>query len=121
MDDGDKVPELLGALGVVGDAIELADGALHDNPTKEQERALNRALLRLNAELGVLNAELDAALAEDTTVQGPTEAQLAKIAELTDEVENAKNANATISARIALISKVLTVASAILPTKVKPA
>jgi hypothetical protein len=120
-EDGDKVPELLEAIGVVNDAIALAEGALLDNPTKEEERSLNRTLLRLNAELAVLQAELDAALAESTLVQGPTEAQLAQIGALSEEVENAINASATVSARIKIATKVLAVAASVVPSKAGPA
>jgi hypothetical protein len=116
-DDGNRVPELLDAIFVVSEAIAMADNALKaGNPTVEQERALNRLLLRLNAEFAVLDAELTAALDEDTSVKGPTEAQLAQIGALSDEVELLKNRAATVSARIALATKVLEVASKVLPS-----
>jgi hypothetical protein len=117
VDDGDKVPELVHAIVVVDDAIALAEGAQADNPTPEEDRTLTRLILRLNAERSVLDAELEAALAGQTSVQGPTEAQLAEIGELSDEVERMKNASATVSARIALATKVLEVASSVLPSR----
>ena len=117
----DKVPELLDAIAVVDGAIALAEGALHDNPSLAEERALNRTLLRLNAQRAALEAELDAALAGSTLVQGPSDAQLAQIAALSEEVELATNAAATVSARIALTTKVLTLASSVLAPKPKPA
>ena len=116
VDDGDRVPELVHAIVVVDDAIALAEGAQADDPTDEEDRALNRLLLRLGAERAVLDAELTAALESDTSVQGPTEAQIAEIGALSDEVEVLKNASATVSARIALATKVLEVASAVLPS-----
>lgn len=115
--DGDKIPELIHAIGVVSDTLGIVQGTLDaGNPTPEQERALRRLQLRLEVELAVLEAEFDRALNGGTQVQGPTEAQLAEIGELTDEVELLANQSATVSARIALATKVLEVASSILPS-----
>lgn len=109
----DKVPALLHAIELVDSAIALAEGALNDNPSPEEERALNQTLLRLNAERAVLEAELDAALNEDTAVQGPNAAQLAQIESLSKQVEQATSAGAAADAKIALAGKVLNVAAAI--------
>jgi hypothetical protein len=103
----DKVSELLLAIELVDDAIALVEIALLNNPSTEDERALRRNLLRLEAERSVLEAELDAALDADTAVQGPGAAQQAEIERLSNAVESATNAAVAASLAIALTAKVL--------------
>jgi hypothetical protein len=109
----DKVPGLLDSITLVDNATTLAEAALLNNPSVEDDRALRRLLLRLKAERAVLDAELDAALAEESSVQGPSTAQLAQIEVLTAQVEQATNAGAAVNASIALVGKVLDLATAI--------
>lgn len=103
----DQVVELLLAIALVDDAIALAESALLRNPSTEEERALRRNLLRLQAERAVLEAELNAALDQSTGVQAPGAAQLAEIVALSDEVEAATNAALAASAAVALTARVL--------------
>ena len=105
--DTDSVPGLLDSITLVDAAISLAESALLDNPSKEDERSLNRSILRLQAERASLDAQLDAALASETAVLGPSPAQLAVIESLTAQVEKAAAATATVSAGIALSGKVI--------------
>jgi hypothetical protein len=104
------IPGLLNAILLVDEAIALAEKGLLRNPTTEEGRSLNRALLRLKTEREVLDAELDAALEARTVVQGPTASQIAEIGALTDQVERAANDNASVSAGLALVGKVLDLA-----------
>lgn len=108
----DKIPELLHAIELVNDAIALTEKALVDNPSIDEERELNIKLARLKARLAVLDAELDAALAGDSSVQAPTQAQLAQMESLSANVEQA--ANQSVAGRIAVIAKVLDLASAVI-------
>jgi hypothetical protein len=109
----DHVVELLLAIALVDDAIALAEAALLNNPSTEEERALRRNLLRLRAERAVLEAELGAALDADTEVQAPSRAQLAQIAALSDEVEAATNAAVAASLAVALTARVLDLSVAV--------
>jgi hypothetical protein len=103
----DKVPGLLDAIALVDDAITMAENALLDGPSKEEERKLNRRILRLKTERSVLDAELDAALDEETGVLGPSQSQIQEIAKLSMQVEQAKAASASVQDRIALTGKVV--------------
>jgi len=110
----DPVPGLLSSMALVDAAIALAKKALLDNPSVAQERDLNRLVLRLEAERAILEADLDAALAESTKVKGPTAAQLEQIERLSNEVESATNSAMAVSARIGIAQKALDLVSSIL-------
>jgi hypothetical protein len=109
----DSVPEILHAIDLVDKAITAAQIGLNHNPSVEDERALNRILLRLNAERAVLEAELDSAMAADPGVQAPDAGQLAAIESLSSQVELATNAAIVVSDIVGLSSKVLDLASSI--------
>ena len=97
--------KLLAALSLVYDGIALLGKALLQNPTAEQKRRINRRILRLEAERAEISAKLDALEADDTTIKGPTAAQVRKIAELSGEVESMTTANLTLSGARALTGK----------------
>ncbi|SRR5882762_10038594 len=108
----DKVPALLDAIELVNQAIALANIAKTNVPSDDQTRALERNLLRLNTELAVLNAELDAALNDATGIQGPSASQVAQIESLLNQVEQATNQNAAADNVVSLTGKVLDLATA---------
>ena len=101
------VPELLHAIELVNDAITMVEIALTRNPSADDERALRQELVRLEAELAVLEAELDAALDDNNTAQGPSESQLAQMVAMVEEVERLAQRRATASEAIALASRAL--------------
>lgn len=105
-DNTDPIPNLLDSLDLVDEAIGLVQVALNHNPGADDARTLNQQALRLEAERGVLQAEIDAA-ADASPAQGPTPAQHAAIVALTVQVEAAANANAATSQAIALASQAL--------------
>jgi ATP-dependent Clp protease ATP-binding subunit ClpA len=101
------VSEILHAIELVDDALAMVDMALNSNPNPDQERALRRQRLRLEAERAVLEAELDAALDSSSSAQGPNAAQLAEIVALVEAVETATNQQAAISNVLSLGSQAL--------------
>ena len=111
---GDPVAELLITLDLVSAAIALVNKALASNPSTEERRSLNRAKLRLETERTLLRAQLDAALGEDPTVEGPSDSQMLEIARLTDAVEEATTSALTVSASIALAGRVLDISTDVL-------
>lgn len=113
----DNVPEILQAIDLVDKGITAAQIGLNHNPEVEDERSLNRILLRLNAERAVLEAELDSAMAADPGVQAPDANQIAAIDSLSTQVEMATNAAVAASDIIELTSKVLDLASSIVGNK----
>jgi hypothetical protein len=109
----DEVPGLLNAIEMINGAIALAETAKTNVPSEDQTRKLEANLLRLNAELAVFNAELDAALKDGTSVQGPSAAQVAQIDNLLNRVEQASNQQATVDGAISLTGQVLDLATAV--------
>lgn len=97
-----SVSEILHAIELVDDTLAMIDMALNNNPNVEEERALRRLTLRLEAERAVLEAELDAALDGNAVAQGPTPEQLAAIVSLVEKVEAATNQRAATSAVLTL-------------------
>lgn len=103
------------ALALVYDAIALANKGLLANPSKEQERKLNKTLLRLEAERTDLMGTLIAlAKKQPVGVPPPTQAQVDEIANLTGEVEGLTRANITAAGALAVASGVLDLATAIM-------
>lgn len=102
-----SVSEILHAIELVDDALAMVDMALNNNPSVDEERALRRRTLRLEAERAVLEAELDAALDGNAVAQGPSPAQLAQIVSLVEKVEAATNTRAAASGVLSLASKSL--------------
>lgn len=102
----DEIPGLLDSLELVDNAIALVRVALNQNPGMDDTRALNQQVLRLQAERGVLEAEINAAVGGQA-VQGPSSAQHAAIAALSTQVESAVSANAAAGQAINLASRVL--------------
>ena len=109
----DSYQGLSDALALVFDGISLAGKALLRNPSKEQKRKINRRIARLEAERAEIAAKMDAIEDGMTSVKGPSATQVARIADLSAEVESAVRSNLTVSASLALTSKVLTLATKI--------
>jgi hypothetical protein len=109
----DKVPGILSAIELVDHAIALVQIAQLNAPSDDQTRSLQRNLLRLNTELAVLKAELDAALNDGANIQGPNAAQIAQIDGLINQVEQATDQNASIDGAISLTGQVLDLAIAV--------
>ncbi len=99
------------ALFLVLDTIAIANKGLLKNPSKEDERKLNRTLAKLELERADIRAKLDAIIAGESDIVGPTSGQVQEISSLTAEVEAVTNANLTASAAVALSSRVLTLAT----------
>ncbi len=116
MAENDIIPEIVyeNALALVYDSISVARKGLRSNPSKEEERKLNKTLLRLEAERADLEGMLDA-LADDEPVgvAPPTQAQVDEIATLTGEVEGLTRANLTAAGALSVASKVLALAAAV--------
>ena len=102
-----SVSEILHAIELADDTLAMLDMALNHNPSLDEERALRRRTLRLEAERAVLEAELDAALDGNAVAQGPSPAQLAEIVSLVEAVETATNQRAATSSVLSLASKSL--------------
>jgi hypothetical protein len=103
------------ALSLVFDAIALAQKGLENNPSKEEERALNAALIDLDLRRATIEAKLDALIAHTTPVVGPTPAQVAQVAALSAEVETLTSAAVTASAAVVLTTRVLALATEVAP------
>lgn len=102
-----SVSEILHAIELMDDTLAMVDMALNNNPSADEERALRRRKLRLEAERAVLEAELDVALDGNAVAQGPSPAQLAAIVLLVEQVEAATNQRAAASSVLSLASKAL--------------
>lgn len=102
-----SVSEILHAIELVDDALAMIDMALNNNPSVDEERALRRRKLRLEAERAVLEAELDAALDGNAAAKGPSPEQLAQIVSLVQKVEAATNQQAAAGSVLSLASKAL--------------
>jgi hypothetical protein len=102
-----SVSEILHTIELADATLGMVDGALNNNPSVEEERALRRLLLRLEAERTMLEAELDAAMDDKSVAQGPSPEQLAEIVSLVEAVEAATNQRAAASSVITLATKSL--------------
>jgi hypothetical protein len=102
-----SVAEILHAIELADDTLTLVDIALSNNPSPDDERALRRQKLRLEAERAVLEAELDAALDGNAAAQGPSAAQLAEVLNLVQAVEAATHQRAVAGNVLGLASKSL--------------
>jgi len=111
----DPIPGLLDALELLDDSIALVHVAMNQNPSADEERRLNQQELRLQAERGVLEAEINSSVAGQPA-QGPTPTQHAEIARLSSQVEAATQANVAASAAIALVSDALGLVTQIVST-----
>ncbi len=101
-------------LALVFDAISSANKGLLANPSKEEERKLNKTLLRLEVERTDLMGMLIAlAKNQPVDVAPPTQAQVDEIATLTGEVEGLTRANLTAAGALSVASKVLALAAAV--------
>lgn len=105
--------DLSDALSLVFDGIALASKSLLKNPSKEEKRKLLRRITRLEAERADIVAKMDAIENGDSSVKGPTAAQVTKVADLTGKVEQMAAANFTVAGALSLTSQVLTVATRI--------
>ncbi len=102
------------ALALVFDAIAAARKGRRANPSKEEERKLNKALARLEVERADLEAILDAIIVGDTVdVAPPTQEQVDEIARLTGEVGILTRANITAAGAVTVASDVLALAVAV--------
>lgn len=113
MAENDIDPEMFyeDALALVFRAIRATRRALNSNPSKEEERKLNKRLLRLEAERADLEAMLDAIIdGEALDVAPPTPADVENIANLTKQVAGLTKANLTAAGALNVTSKVLDLA-----------
>ena len=102
-----SVSEILHTIELADDTLAMVDMALNNNPSVEEERALRRLLLRLEAERSALEAELDAALDGNSVAPGPSPEQLAATVSLVEAVEAATNQRAAAGSVITLATKSL--------------
>ncbi len=109
----DKIPGLMNAVELVNASIALVQIQQANAPSADQARALQRNLLRLQTELAVLQAELDAALHDGASIQGPSAAQVARIDGLLNQVEQATQASTAVDDAIALTGDVLDLATSV--------
>jgi ATP-dependent Clp protease ATP-binding subunit ClpA len=113
MPPSQKARDLHKAVDLLDDAIALVRKALNHNPSDSERRDLEQILLRLESERGVLQAEFDSALEEDTEVQAPSTTQIATVADLSDKVAQATQQANLSSEAIALGGKVFDLATSI--------
>ncbi len=113
----DMIPGLLNAVDMVNRAIALVQISQANAPSDDQARALQRNFLRLNAELAVLQAELDAAVHDGAHIQGPSAAQVAQIDGLLNKVEQATNQNTAVDDAISLTGDVLDLATSVVANR----
>lgn len=113
MPPSSKARALKASLHLLDDAITLVDIALRHNPTPEEKRDLMQLRARLISERFVLQQEYDDELAGGTIVQGPSAAQLATVAQLSNAVEQATQQANAVSAAITLGGQVFTLATEI--------
>jgi hypothetical protein len=118
MGNEDAILSVSNMLALVYDAIAVAQKGLLANPTKDEERALNRTLAKLELERADLSAMLDALEdADNKDFTGPTAEQVTLIGTLTAEVDNLTSANLTASAAVDLTSRVLDLATKVADAK----
>ncbi len=98
-------------LSLTFDAIAIAQKGLLRNPSKEEERKLNRTLAKLELERTDIRAQLDALIAGEQNIVGPTLDQVQEISRLTAEVDALTNASLTASGAVALASRILALAT----------
>ena len=113
MAENEIIPEIVygNALALVFDAIASANKGLFANPSKEEERKLHKALLRLEVERADLVGMLDAmADGETLDVDAPTQTEVDEIANLTGQVAGLTKANLTAAGAISVTSGVLALA-----------
>ena len=108
--DDDPVIALERALALVFDAIAIAQKGRRANPTKEEERKLNKTLARLEVERADLEGMIDALQNETADVSPPTEEHVKRIAELTGRVEQQTRMSVTAAGALAIASDVLDLA-----------
>ena len=101
-------------LALVFDAISSANKGLLANPSKEEERKLNKILLRLEVERTDLMGMLIAlAKNQPVGVAPPTQEQVNEIARLSGAVEGLTRANLTAAGAVTVASDVLALAVAV--------
>ena len=96
MDDAEfkKVYESFSdSLEMVEDAIVAARQALLENPTKEERRELNEQILELEAKRAKITNKLIALGRPGAAVSPPTDAQIAEIKGLAEEVDKLTRAS----------------------------
>jgi hypothetical protein len=98
-------------LSLVFDAIAIAQKGLLKNPSKEEERKLNRTLAKLKLERADIRAELDSLIDGEQNIAGPTPAQVKEMSKLIAEVDKLTNASVTASGAVALTSRILALAT----------
>ncbi len=99
------------ALSLVFGAIGVAQKGLLKNPSKEEERDLNETVAKLEMKRAEIRAKLDAVIAGNRQVTGPTIEQVKEISSLTGQVEALTNESITASGAVALTAKILDLAT----------
>lgn len=111
MSSGDPVIDLENALALVFDAEALTLKGLRANPSKEEQRKLNKRLASLVVEEADLIAMIDALENRiEPGIKPPTDAQVTEIAKLSEKVEQDTQDNITASDALATSGKVLELA-----------
>lgn len=100
------VTDILHAIELVDNTLALVDNALINNPSKDDERALNRLNLRLEAERSELRADLRSLL-KGAVAPSPSPVDIEQMAALSMQVEQATNSAIAASAAITLVRKSL--------------
>jgi hypothetical protein len=109
-ESNDPVIVLEKALALVFDAMAIAQKGRRANPTKEEERKLNKTLARLEIERADLEGMIDALENEPVDVPPPTQEHVNRIAELTGRVEEQTRMILTAAGALAISSDVLDLA-----------
>ncbi len=106
-----KIITLNDSLLLTIDAIAVAEKGLLKNPSKEEERSLNRNLAELELKRAGIRAMLNALIAKERDIKGPTIEQVEEISRLTAEVDSLTNAALTASGAVGLSSRILSLAT----------
>ncbi len=102
------------ALALVFDTSVTVKKGLRANPSKEEERKLNRRLAQLEVERADFEAMLDAIIDGETIdVAPPTQEQVDEIARLVGEIGGLTRANLTAAGALGVASEVLALAAAV--------
>ena len=109
----EKIDEFTNALFLTFDSIALAKKALLASPSKEDERSLIRLIGALEVEVADIETRLNDVLDDDTSVKGPTPAQISEVGKLSAKVQQMTNQALQAKAVVTLVTNVLALASKI--------
>ena len=103
----DPVLDLLDAQDLAFDTLKVARKGLVRNPSKDEKRRLLRLIARLEDEIKQIGDQIDALADQDDAYQGPTDAEMELVADLTKQVGGLTADNITAQNALQLAGKVL--------------